>query len=130
MRFALLLCFSLSLAGCGGGDDGAFAGTWNCTTTLTDSLVGSYTYTDTVIGVDLGNDEITLHENPLECPPVKLKVSGHTATLESGQTCHVSDGTIVNYVGWIAESDGTTLTMDYHDQTQVTNGERTYTCTR
>jgi hypothetical protein len=129
MRFALLLCFSVALAGCGG-DDGAFAGTWNCTTTLTDSIVGSYTYSDTLIGVDLGNDEITLHESTDECAPVKLKVSGHTATLVSGQSCHVSDGTIVSYVSWTATSDGKTLTMDYHDQSQVTAGERQYACTR
>jgi hypothetical protein len=130
MRVALIGLMGIVVAGCGSNSSSSFAGKWNCTTVLTDALVGSYTYNASWTCVDLGNDEISLREDDIQCPPVRFKVSGDSATLEPGQTCTASDGTQISYVIWQATTDGTTLTMDSHYGTQVGPGERQSTCHR
>jgi hypothetical protein len=133
MRVTLILSLALVLAGCG--DPAAmFAGAWTCSTTITvtdrfgvNRFVDNGTWTVS----ELSNGEIAVSEDSIKsCPPVKLKVSGDTASLEPGQICNVSDGTIVTYVSLQATSDGKTLTMDNAATTQFGTDNRISSCHR
>jgi hypothetical protein len=133
MRTARLFAFALLLAGCG--DPAAhFAGSWTCSSTKTfvdqfgvDTVVDNGTWTIR----ELGDGTVEVSEDGIpSCPPIKLQVSGDKASLEPGQTCDVSDGTIVTYVSLDATSDGKTLTMNYADSTQVGTDSYVSTCHR
>jgi hypothetical protein len=135
LRALVGLAACAPIVACGSGSSGestaAFAGKWTCTTTLTDSLVGSYTFTATWTIADLGNSQISVHEDDLECPPVTLKVSGNTAALVPGQVCSTSTGAGATYTSWQATSDGKTLTMDEKDIGNAgIPGERQSSCHR
>jgi hypothetical protein len=133
MRLRLMLPFMLGLAGCS--DSAAtFVGTWTCATTVTVSDrfgVNSSTDNGTWTVTELGSGEIGVHEDIIkDCAPIKLKVSGSTASVEPGQSCISSDGTDTTYVSLQAMADGNTLTMTEHSTWQDGIDDRVANCHR
>jgi hypothetical protein len=124
--------------GGGGGDDGGadvaqheaaapspFAGTWTCsvnyTLTYTQPPNAPFTGSDTLIYsvVDNGDGTITLSEEDDAGPPCpqKYTVSGTTATLAPGQTCHAAgtqqDLTLTYTDGTITAGTQLSIKLDY-----------------
>ena len=112
------------LVACSGttsGAPGPFAGTWSCTSTVTDTFskpinfsTSSSAKTSSIVFVDNGNGTVTATGSSDAGAPCNLTftTNGNAATVNAGQSCTISGITSVFTAGTYTVS-GTTMTGSF-----------------